>query len=75
MNRQRLNEILMRALAALWTMAMLNRRMTAKGVVGALVLVGARYGFDVSAETQTFLAGAIVLYLGLVGRDHQRRIR
>lgn len=62
-----------RALDALWELAWLNRRMTAKGLVSALVLAAAHFGFEVSTGTQALLASALVAYLGLAGRDKQRR--
>lgn len=68
-------DALMRSLAAGWELAWRNRRMTAKGIVGVLVLLGAHYGFEVSEETQLLLATLIAAYLGLVGRDRYRRIR
>lgn len=66
-------DLLMRALAALRELAWLNRRMTAKGVVAALVFVGARFGLDVSTETQAALATGLFIYLGLVGRDRPKQ--
>lgn len=61
------------ALAALWELAWLNRRTTAKGVAGAVVFLAARNGFEISPDTQAWLATAIFIYLGLAGRDKLRR--
>ena len=70
---RRLEEFLTRGLEAIFELAWLNRRMTARGLVAAVVFLAARYGFEISAETQAGLATLIFLYLGLVGRDRQRR--
>lgn len=83
MLKERLNQFacalldwIMSALAALWELAWLNRRMTAKGIVAAVVFLAARYGWDISPDAQAALAVGITLYLGLVGRDrHHRSIR
>jgi hypothetical protein len=72
-DRQQLMGFVMRALEALFELAWRHRRMTAKGVVCALVFVGARYGFEISADTQAALVVLITLYLGIVGRDKPRR--
>lgn len=66
-------DLLGRALAALRELAWVNRRMTAKGLVSAAVFLGARYGLDISQETQALLATLLFTYLGLAGRDKQRR--
>jgi hypothetical protein len=80
MVKQKLDEIacaalaqLMAALAALRELAWLNRRMTARGVVAVLVYAAAYFGFEISAAAQAWLASGLFLYLGIVGRDRQRR--
>lgn len=47
----------------------LNPRMTARGVVLALVYFGARFGLHISDGAQAMLVAVIVLYLGISGRD------
>lgn len=67
---------LMCQLACLRELAFLNPRMTAKGAVSALVLLAAHFGFQVSASAQVEIATAVVLYLGIAGRDRpQRRLQ
>lgn len=63
------------ALEALFELAWRHRRMTAKGVASAAVCVAARYGLEVSAETQAALAVGVSLYLGFIGRDRSRQKR
>lgn len=60
------------ALEALFELAWRHRRMTSKGVTAAVVFVAARYGLEISAETQTALAVGVSLYLGVAGRDRGR---
>jgi hypothetical protein len=59
-------------LAAIHDLAFLNPRMTAKGAVAALAIVGAHFGLDFSAATQTEIAAVILLYLGIAGRDRKK---
>ena len=66
-------DLLGRALAALRELAWLNRRMTAKGLVSVAVFVGAHYGLEISPTAQVILASLLFTYLGLVGRDKQKR--
>lgn len=80
MLRRRLNsaacaalDLLGRALAALRELAWLNRRMTAKGLVSVAVFIAAHYGLELSPATQVVLASLLFTYLGLVGRDKQKR--
>lgn len=61
-------------LSTLWELAWLHRRMTAKGIVSATVFLAARYGFEITPDTQAALAVGITLYLGLAGRDRHRRV-
>lgn len=55
--------------AALWRMAVLNRRTTAGGIVGAVVFVGSRYGLSLTDDQQTTLGLGIILLLGLLAGD------
>lgn len=80
MFRQKLAQLGARALdalaaaaAALFDLALRNPRMTAKGVVVALVFLGASRGLELSAETQAGLATLIIVVLGAVGRDKPRK--
>lgn len=66
-------DLLGRALSALRELAWLNRRMTAKGLVSVAVFVAAHYGLEISATAQVILASLLFTYLGLVGRDKQKR--
>lgn len=79
MFRQKLDEFasacldqLMRALAALHELAWLNRRMTARGLVLAVVFVAARLGLEITPANQAVLGTFFILYLSVVGRDKPR---
>lgn len=73
--RRKIEEIFARCLLALWATAVHNPRSTAAGVVGALVVVGARWGLSLSPDRQTELAAAVVFFIGLAAGDSHRRRR
>ena len=66
-------DFLMRALAALWTMAVRNPRTTAGGIVAALAFVATSYGLELTPDEQQTLALGIIIFIGLVAGDHHLR--
>ncbi|HEV2707057.1 MAG TPA: hypothetical protein VGV59_14120 [Pyrinomonadaceae bacterium] len=73
MVRQQLEEFLSRIVAALWLMAVRNPRTTAAGVVGALVMVGARLGLELTPAQQGNLAAALIVLIGILAGDGYNR--
>ncbi len=75
MLKAKLVDFALRCANALWTMAVLNPRMTGLGVAAAVIFAGTHYGLNFTPSQQRKLAVAIMIFIGLVaGDNHDRRI-
>lgn len=59
--------------ALAYELAVGHPRQTAKGVVAALLFVGAHYGLNLPEWAQVGLVISLTAYLGASGRDRQQR--